>query len=338
MIRIKTQDLTQNAVLVAITVLLFTLHKLIPVLGIIGTLFCTVPIILASTRSNLQQAILISAASFVLIMALFGVFSGIFFLLEFATTGLAVSYCLQCGYSIKKLFAFTVVTVILSTIALYLILSMVFSENELDPANIQKAMLKDLTLIKAELVGSFKKDQSISPMELKKLEENLDLIIQKIRDAHYYFPIMIIWASLFSTYITYLMAQIVLTRLKIEIPEIPPFEYFNVPWSFIWGLVAGGLLIRLDISFAMTKVGENILYAFLMLYFITGLSIAKFFLKKTNMPTLLAGFLFISMLFFFQPIPFLLGLLDNLFDFRKIRFEDITNLKLYGNKRDITEI
>ncbi|MCK5685352.1 DUF2232 domain-containing protein [bacterium] len=338
MIRIKTQDLTQNAVLIAVTVLLFILHKFIPLLGLIGTLFCTVPMILASTRNNFQQAILISAASFVLIIILMGLFSGVFFLFEFATIGLAISYSLKKNYSLRKLFTISTITVMISTIMLYMLLSMVFTQNELDPANIQKKLVRDLTSIKHELLGNFKNDPNLSPMDLKKLEESLDMIITKTREAHYYFPIMLIWASIFSTIITYMMTAIVLKRLKIEIPEMPPFDYFHIPWNFIWGLIAGGLLIKLNITFTITKIGENILYSFLMLYFITGLSIAKFFLKKSNLPVIFKGFLFISVMIFFQPIPFLLGLFDNLVDFRNIRISDMTNLKLYGNKRDITEI
>ncbi len=338
MIKIKTQDLTQNAVLIAITVLLFILHKFIPVLGLIGTLFCTVPMILASTRNNFQQAVLITAASFILIIILLGLFSGVFFLFEFATIGLAISYSLKKKHSLKNLILISTTTVMISTIMLYFLLSMTFSKNELDPSIIQKKLVTDLTSVKHELMDNFKKDSTISPMHLKKLEENFDMMIKTTKEVHYYFPIMLIWASLFSTVVTYLMTFIVLRKLKIEIPEMPPFDYFHIPWNFIWGLIAGGLLIKLDISFTMTKIGENILYSFLMLYFITGLSIAKFFLNKSSLHWSFKGFLFISVMLFFQPIPFLVGIFDNLVDFRNIRISDMANLKLYGNKRDITEI
>ena len=252
-----------------------------------------------------------------------------------------ISYGLKRNYTIHKLLAVSTVTVMLSTVLLYLSASVMMQGEGVSFKNLQEAFVHKLEATKQEIIASFKDTKNMTTVEIENLqafENNLNYIINKVRNIHHYFAVMLLWASVFSVWITYVSAQIVFRKMNISLPELPPFEFFNVPWQCIWGLILSGILVNLNFSTLITLIGENVLYTFMILYFLTGLSIAKYYLIKMTLPVIFKGFLFIILLLLLQNILFFIGLIDNMLDFRNIRGHDLSSIKLYGQKRDMSEI
>jgi uncharacterized protein YybS (DUF2232 family) len=126
------------------------------------------------------------------------------------------------------------------------------------------------------------------------------------------------------SFLSYFMVSVVFHRLSPRIPKPLPFSQWVVPEPFVFGFIAGALLMIAAKFLALPDgnwedlLGSNLLVFFGGLYMIEGFSIIVYYMQKWNVPPFLRFGLYVLMFILFGP-PFCLGLLDVWMDFRKIK-------------------
>jgi uncharacterized protein YybS (DUF2232 family) len=132
-----------------------------------------------------------------------------------------------------------------------------------------------------------------------------------------------VWA-LTSALLTYLIARAVFIRLNYSVPPIPPFSHWRYPWYSLWGITVGlGLVLAgdqwgLDL---VGNIGANILYVFAAVFFVLGLSVLSFYLKRWQVMKLVKVIIIITAVLYwpFAVVGIItMGVLDPIFNSRRL--------------------
>ncbi|KUK83387.1 MAG: Uncharacterized protein XD97_0193 [Pelotomaculum thermopropionicum] len=140
-----------------------------------------------------------------------------------------------------------------------------------------------------------------------------------------FIPGQFIVTSAFEAVLTYLLARVLLRRLKYPAltPGVP-FSGISFPWYIIWGLIAGLSLTLAGDQFSaplIAKTGKNILFILFYVYLFSGLSVVVYFYQKSKLAGLLKVLLVMLAIVyipFSMVIVLLLGVADPLVGFRRL--------------------
>ena len=170
----------------------------------------------------------------------------------------------------------------------------------------QIEMFKDMDLTNYELA------------ETKELLENAYRYILLI------IPSTMLIFSIIVSYLNYLASAVGLNRLGVKITNIPRFAKFSLPRNAIGGVLVMFLTIfiadKLGFGYSET-INLNLVALVGFMLFIQGLSVIEHLLKKRNVFLIFRIILYVLFLFtaFMLTIIPIVGVLDLVFDFRKLR-------------------
>lgn len=175
---------------------------------------------------------------------------------------------------------------------------------------------------------------AVSDMQLSMIEDvNLtDIESFRLRDSasnlYNYFvsilPALLIIVSLITSYVNYYLSIVVLRRSGLAIRDNPRFSRFRLPNNFIFGSLLMFLVVYLlsGIDGVPTDtIRYNLIFLIGALLLIQGLSVVDFLLVRKNIHIILR-IIIIGMILFAPPLItllFIIGIIDLLFDFRKLR-------------------
>lgn len=130
-------------------------------------------------------------------------------------------------------------------------------------------------------------------------------------------PGMIATMVVFIAWVNVILAVPLLKKNHLRAPEFGSLDQWKAPDRLVWVLIFGtaGLLLDIKPLFLMSM---NVLCLVLMVYFLQGISIVSFFVKKTRIPPALRYMLY-WLVFFQFPVNLLIagiGLFDMWVDFR----------------------
>ena len=138
------------------------------------------------------------------------------------------------------------------------------------------------------------------------------------------FSYLIVVASAFDTFLTFIVSGWVLRKSGENFPSLPPFSEWRFPRSVFWGLVAGigfSLVGGYLSNPYLAHAGANLQLVFGFLFIIQGLSVIDFLMKRFNFPRAIRALLIV--IFFIQPIlsriAMFIGMFDILVDLRRRR-------------------
>lgn len=137
---------------------------------------------------------------------------------------------------------------------------------------------------------------------------------------------LMVWAMI-STLITYLITRAVLIRLNYSVPPVPPFSHWRYPWYSLWGVIIGLVLVLAGDQWGLTlldNIGKNILYVFAFAFFVLGLSVLSFFMKRWQiMPLVKVIIAIVAVLYlpFFGLGIMIMGMLDPVLNGRRLPVE-----------------
>lgn len=137
-------------------------------------------------------------------------------------------------------------------------------------------------------------------------------------------PSSLLLSTFVISYINYSLSIKGLKRVGINIVNIPRFALFRLPNNITIGVIVMfvGALIAKMLGFAYFEaIVENVTVLVGFMFLIQGLSIIDFFLIKIKVKTIFR-FIFISLTVLITPlvsVVSMLGLIDVMFDFRKLR-------------------
>ncbi len=316
---LRTQALAEGALLAALTAILGLAGIYLPFIRLFTDMLWTIPIVVVTVRHGLKTGAVSLGVAGILILVLAHPLSAFFLLLQFGGLALFYGVAFKKGYKpASALLAGTGVAVL----SLFLVVILMINLFDLDVVNIAKQMETSIepTLELYNKLGFFKHSTQTGITEevvrqmLEAFTQTFVLLIPAL---------FVLWA-LATAFLNYVLAQMVLTRLKIRIVVLPPFREWQLPWWVVWGFIIGFATYLVGDYFRLEKflhIGMNIMLIYAPILFILGLAVAVFYIGKYIKSTASRLFVILIALLFFRFIFLALmvvGLLDLLLNYRHL--------------------
>lgn len=295
----SVRSTVEGAFFATLTVVLYLASIYIPVLGILVSFFCPLPVMFLVIRWGVRVGFLASTVASMLIFGLAGLMQAITCLVGFSLLGIAMGATIRKKYALFEVLALNTGVSLLSKLALIGIALAVVGKNPLT----ENIHFLEETLKRAPWVS-----QNLP---------NIESFVELVRLA---IPALLVVASLFDTICNFLLGRWIGKRLGIPFPDVPPFSEWRLPKSVFWAFALGWVLIFLGGSTAFGKIGLNLQIVTQLLFLFQGLSLVYYFLGKYIQSKMVRVGILVFLLFhpLLSSFLSLLGVLDVLFDFRKL--------------------
>lgn len=295
----------RNVILGTLGVVLIALASvLIPILGV---MLAGIPIILLLLREkgSIHESILTLSVAVVITYFIFGLFNAIFIALYGILTTLVLSYTYYKKMKALKSQLLICGSVLLSfTIVLYLL-----------------NMGTDLHISEFFRESFFNSEDMIDSMGLlDNSDMDLNMVINQILTI---IPFIMVLISFVNSVVIYHGNRFVMQRNNLPVVEMDDFSDFKLPMHFIYGITfililsyLTGLTGMIDFN----TISLNIILVLIYVFAFQGAAILFYYLDKRNINNFVKG-LILALLIIFQAMFILsiIGWLDMIFDFRKIK-------------------
>jgi len=291
-----------------ITCLAVTVCALVPIAGLMGSVFIPVPLIFYRIKAGRPTARLIalSAAGFVLLL---GGRLELLFFGELLLIGVLMGEWMERRWPLERMAAAVCGAAALAAAAGMWVLGLFTGRGLFETLSEGVRHNLELTLLLYREIG-------LSPEQIEFLEGSLD-VIQQIMIGM--MPALVIGSTLMTVWVSLLTARQLLQRRGLPVPDYGPLDQWKAPEVLVWGVIASGLLLLLP-GLAAKTVGLNGLMIFMLVYFFQGIAIVTYFLRKKQVPRaarmVLYGLIAIQQLVMLAVVG--VGFFDTWFNFRKI--------------------
>nr|WP_312578315.1 DUF2232 domain-containing protein [Sedimentibacter sp.] len=313
---IKTSSMTEAAMISGILVLFAYISTFLISLLMF---FYPIPAIILAKRRGVKYAVLSLAAADIIITMLLGIQIGISFAVLFSPLAIALSYGICKDENPNKTIMYGAIAFMVSFVAMILLMQFVmginFVQQLVEMTKESFNMSKEMLLKTAGDTNSDKFKET-----LKYFEETGTAMVTFVSHQ---FPSMLISASVVTSAVNYFAVGKIAKRFSIDIRKHEGLSNFSFPNTFI--LAMAGLLL-ISYLLGVFKVNVNVIQMnlFMICYmamFIQGFAVVKFYLIKWNVNKIGRTLILISILLMvgFAQILALVGIVDLVFDIRKIR-------------------
>lgn len=291
-----------------ITCLAVVVCALVPIVGLMGSVFIPIPLIFFRIKAGLPTARLIAlaAAGFVLLLGgslellffgellLIGVLMGELMVRRWPLEPMALAVCgIAAGVAAAGVWALGLVT--------------------------GRGMLETLAdgvRHNLDLTLQLYRDMGMAREQIEFLEGSLDVIQQIMIGL---MPALVIGSTLMTFWVCLLTARRLLQRHGLPVPDYGALDHWKAPEVLVWGVIASGLLLLMP-SLTAKTVGLNGMALFMLVYFFQGIAIVAFVLRKKQVPrvarVVLYGLIALQQLVMLAVVG--VGFFDTWFNFRKI--------------------
>lgn len=292
-----------------------TIYMLIAIyfLPVLGILFPAAFIVLG-IRNGMKYNI----TSMIISTLLLGLFAdktiGFFILLAFAPISIALNYLIKKRKSSQEIMLYTTIVALISYIITITLLGKITGisfVNQIEEA-FSQVLKSQIKLLKDMGLSSYEMYETTD--NLKNIYEYMILII----------PSTIIMFSMFTAFLNNIISTSILRKMGYGIVSVPRFSYFKLPDNIILGTIViyvGVFILRaLKVTYHETiLINVTLLISFF--FFLEGLAVIIFYLNKSRLNKVIKGILII---FIIATVPLsaiisIIGFLDIIFDFRRIR-------------------
>ncbi|MGI9951647.1 YybS family protein [Moorellaceae bacterium AZ2] len=292
--RESTTALAEGALMAALAAGVALMGIFLPPLQLFTNLVWTLPITVLTVRRNLRTGIMATLVAGLLVGLLGGLLRAFFLFIQFAGIGLLYGYLFkQEAAPGRMVMAGTLVALVSLLLSLGLSFYLLgWSPGQL-AADLEHMPEHVLEIYRRSGVLEQLSREGVTAEELRRYLENLVTYLRRL------VPAMLATVALFTAFINYVVAEMVLRRLKLTAYQLPPFRHWQLPWYSLWGVIAGlGLSLLGDYQqMAWLKtVGLNILYLYLPLLLGNGLAVVSFFAYRFKWPWLLKAALIVVFL------------------------------------------
>lgn len=307
----KTRMITESAVIVTLmTIFVFLGLYLTPII----LLLYPIPFVVLGIRHDVKSSILTLFASFILVAILIDPITSLFVTIIFGPLAIVLSFMLSKEYSSYRIIVIGTIVSFLSIVITLIITGYITGVKFYD-------LLKDQINFILSAQESVLNEMDISSY---RIEEFLDRSSLLLDNTILIFPAILILVALFSNYINYFISVAVLKRLQYKDIKMPLFSRFRLPSNISVGIVAiaiASTIISYYKLFYYDTIILNITILVLFLFFLQGLAVIVYLLGKTKINSILRGII-IAFLILSSPLMMiisLLGLIDTIIDFRKLK-------------------
>jgi uncharacterized protein YybS (DUF2232 family) len=313
------RPLVESALLAALGAVLLLLGWYVPVVGVFASILSPLPSAVAVIRHGTRWGVMSSLVSMFVTAPLLGIPTALSLCAVNGAMGISfgigVRRNMRPTMVLATAAAGSVVAIIADYTALFFIMGITV-----------RSQITEMTSIFRESIE--KSQELLGPNPaldefLKTLDP--DLLLSTI-------PAMVLMGGLFLAWINFEVFRRILPRLGHNLEPLPPFSRWIFP-----EFVAHAGIISFILSYfqsflnvpGLTVVIQNIGAATGVLFLVESISVLSFYLMRSGMSrgmTAIFGFLAVSMLFGSSLLSFmatLFGMIDILFDFRRIRYQPV---------------
>jgi uncharacterized protein YybS (DUF2232 family) len=307
----KTRALSEAALITALICIIGLAGMYIPLISILAYINF-VPLIILGKRHGLKYA----ATSLVAASIIIGMFAGPLYALTLmflsGTSSVIMGWLLNLEKKPYTVLGAGVLAALISTVVVIALGQLVTGIPMMDTI---QTVFDESSKMQSSMLNSLGTDPTAIEAALAKMKQTKEQVLLLIPGA------LVIWAVL-STAFNYWLAAVILRKLRMSVPFLPPFREFALPKNVLMGtLIIYGLSMLatymkiVDGQALMTNVQLLLIYTFA----IQGLSVLLWYMRRRSI-----GKVFRIMIFIFLVVSsigvmmlFMLGVSEVAFQFRK---------------------
>ncbi|MBL4937480.1 YybS family protein [Clostridium sp. YIM B02515] len=319
----STKSTVEAGLISAIIVVLMLITGYVPMIAFLGTLILPIPVAILYLRHNFKVTLTAIIVSTIITAMLFNPIQAALSALSFGFTGLVFGYSIRKNKSINFTLIILTLASLLAIVINFLITILIIQKTSITgffttTVNQFNDMMKEtIPMVKELYVKAGMTEEQI----------NQSLSVFNMLTPQYilnFLAAALIMQSIVSSFVNYAVSRAVLRRFGYNLKKFTPFTEFYIN-SFIGALIVMPVPLGVLLSAKNIPIGKPILvsgqvimqFAFLLV----GISVVSYYLKNrfklTNaIITIIVIFLALNPMF--GTILVYLGLIDMLFDFRKI--------------------
>lgn len=314
----KSLNLDGRTTRITETAIITTLMTVFAIIGLyifpIIIMIYPVPFIILGVRHGVKYNILSIMASSILISILFDVLTGVFVFILFGLFSISITYMINKKYKPSQILIGSTAVSLACTVVGIGIIGYITGTSFLSQIN---ASLTESISIQMNII----KDIGLTNYEMTQIKELLKTTVEYMIII---IPATLIISSVFVSYINYWVATAVLTRLGQKAVNIPRFINFRLPSNIILGAVVlflASSIVRYFKIFYYETIFINTIILIFFVFLVQGLAVIVYLMNKARMNKITKGILifFIVINVPFSLIISLLGILDVMVDFRKLK-------------------
>lgn len=310
--RNKVPSMVEGALISAIAVVMMLMGIYLPMFGIFTMLIPT-PFIILGVRRGINYVMPSVIVASIISIMLTSISSGLTVLFIGGFNGIVISYMIRKNHSLSKTFLAGAITSIFSVIIYISLINMILG--------IDYFALMDESLVESgKMVKNF--------VGNSELTTNIEDSVENLRIAFkILLPFVFTMMGSVVAFANIQLSRLVLRRTGYDIKPSRPLSELVLPDNILMGttviLILTYLVGRMEIV-NMDTMFLNIFNIFVMVFMVQGLGVVSFYLDKliVNKPIKALSMIFII----FSGVSIfvaLVGWLDSLFDFRKIRMKRV---------------
>lgn len=309
------------ALLTLFTFLSLLFAYFVPIFGVAGMIFLTVPVTLLVTSGRIRDGIIC-----VIIACVFLIFLDYLMAPVAAILILAVSFIYKNSIEKNKSKLFTVSCIFAAffgALVLYFIIN-----SAVDRVNYVSEVIKNYNnyvngVFNEEYIAAYAGWLSIESSQLEIVAEQAKNVLKYVINI---VPGILIGLFAFVSFMNYIATGTMLEKYDISIKKFPSFKQWDISWYWCWGIILGLVLILIPFgNQSLNKIsdiaGFNLLAVFGPLYIVLGVSVLWGLMEKFKIPLIwrTAIFIFLGLFMSFTIFMVLfIGLIDVWVNFRRL--------------------
>jgi len=322
--RMKTQALTEGALMAALTAVLAIINLYIPILSVLVALIWTLPVVSVCIRHGMRVGAVTMAAAAIIIIMVASPVSGLTMVVPCAAPALFLGHALRNGWSTGRTLIITTIATFLSMLASIML---GFFLTGLTPWEQWLSLRETLVASFETMLPIYESSGTLKQMGVS-AEQFLEMWNQALTTVEVLLPALLLVSSAAVAFVNYVLANVIFTKLKIELPPMVPFRKWRLPWWHIWIFTAAFALAfigsRVLYQYPLIgTIGKNILVFYVPVFVVQGLAVTSHLIynspkerRRLYRIMLLVGFFLLFSGFII--VMCAIGIFDTVFDYRKL--------------------
>lgn len=314
----KLSPTVEGGLLTAITVILGLASTFLPIIGVVIEFFCAVPIVVLTVRQGVKKGFLALIASFLILSMFIGVILSMRIALSFGICGLVLGYCVRRNFDAVKCFLATFASAAVAQVIAIAILTFAMGIN---------LMEIEMTAVKEMFEEVFKTYEAagVSQEDIETIRAQVEPALKLVS---YLLPLILAIMGLINAWLCYVTSGWIFQKLRLKFVEpLPPFKNWKFPkfFTYILAFAAIGVYWGSTREWELLyQISVNAFYSAGFVCLIQGFAVLSAIADIYNVSKFWRRIFFVLIIFnkLMIDVVTLTGLLDMIFDFRKLKNKD----------------
>ena len=316
--RIRTQGMTEGAILAALVALFAVIGRYIPLMSLATTFLCPLPLAVLVIRHGFRVAGIAGITSAIVGGVLAGPVVGLAILVAFAPMGLVIGLGARQGWQASRIVVAGALVASVSTALSFLGLiggSRVSVDQMAQTMERSVAMSVDMAarlgIPPALVYGAVQRIPPTAEVLRNRFDPSREFALM----LSYLLPLAFVFSSAATSWLNYEVGRRVLGRFRYQLPALPPIREWRLPAAGVW-LVPSGVILQFVGNWlivpVLTNVGLSLVMGTMLVFMLQGLVAGWVILENYGFgkfERILAVWLAVAFPIFSIPL-FILGMLD----------------------------